>query len=255
MCHRSLVVGGLLVLLALVAGSAATAAQQATPAATPVTGGDLVFPIDAPVFGVTYAEWGARHMQWLLSFPTPINPATDETGDHCGYGQAGPVFFLAPVNTPTQVAERECTIPAGVAVFIPVFGVECSTAEEPPFFGRDEAELRAACRAFLNHPATLTATVNGQAIPDLERYRMQSEIAPVVFPGDNLYGVTPGVAAAVTDGYWLLLTPLPPGGHELRFGGALPAMGVRGAVTYRLTVAEPEVSESSSSTVLASPAP
>ena len=91
--------------------------------------------------------------------------------------------------------------------------------------------------------AELTATVDGVAIPDLERYRARSPLFTVALPPDNWLEVEPAVAAGVADGYWLLLAPLPPGEHELRFGGALPEIGVVVDITYRLSVAEPTVTE------------
>ena len=230
-------------------GATAVVAQDATPVAGPTAEG-LALPPDAPAYGATLGEWGARHWQWLLSFPAPINPMLDETGERCGYGQSGPVFFLAggpPTHAedggtpPAETGVRECTVPAGAALLLPLFGAECSTVEPPPFFGRDEAELRAACKALMDPPATLMASVDGVPIPDLERYRVQTPLFRFSLPADNLLGVPPATAEAVADGYWLLLAPLPPGTHELRFGGSLPDVGVGAEATYRLTVAEPTV--------------
>jgi hypothetical protein len=215
-------------------------AEDASPVASPTTG-PSVLPPDVPAYRLTYGEWAARHWQWLLSLPMAINPNIDATGEHCGYGQAGPVFFLTQTSAGT--AERVCTVPAGTALFFPVLDTDCSTVEAPPFFGRDETELQTCVEALLATRAELTATVDGVAIPDLERYRAQSPLFTVALPADNWLEVEPAVAAAVADGYWLLLAPLPPGEHELHFGGALPDLGVMGEVTYHLTVAEPTVGE------------
>jgi hypothetical protein len=244
----------LIALLALscslvLAGPATVLAQEATPAATPAAGPTVLTP-DAPAYGATYAEWSARYFQWFLSFPMAVNPATDETGERCGYGQSGPVFFLAggmPIpfevggTPPAATGVRACTVPAGTALLLHVLGANCSTVEPPPFFGRDEAELRACAKALLDLPSVLTATVDGVAIPDLTRYRVQSPLFRVALPADNWLGVPPATAEAVADGYWLLLAPLPPGEHEIRFGGYVPDIGIGLEVTYRLTVAEPRV--------------
>jgi hypothetical protein len=221
-------------------GPAAASAQDATPLASPAAG-PTVLPPDEPAYGLTYGEWAARSSQWVLSLPLDVNPHADPTGEHCGYGQAGPVFFLAGSDTGT--AERACTVPAGTALLLPLLAASCTTVEPPPFFGRDEAELRACAEALFATRAELTATVDGVAVPDLERYRAQSPLFTVALPADNWLGVEPAVAAGVADGYWLLLAPLPPGEHELRFGGALPEIGVVAEFTYHLTVAEPTVTE------------
>ena len=79
-----------------------------------------------------------------------IDPGADPTGERCGYGQAGPVFFL--VQSGEEAAERTCTIPAGTALLLPLLDASCSTVEPPPFFGRDEAELRACTEALFTSP-------------------------------------------------------------------------------------------------------
>lgn len=236
--------------LALV-GPAAVLAQGATPQASPAAG-PTVLPPDAPAYGATYAEWAGRYFQWHLSFPPAVSPSTDPTGERCGYGQAGPVFFLAggepaffePGGTPPAedpAPARECIVPAGVPLLLHLFGANCSTVEPPPFFGRDEAELRACATALLDPPTVLTASVDGVAIPDLERYRVQTPLFRVALPADNWLGVEPATVEAVGEGYFLLLAPLPPGEHEVRFGGVLPDVGVSIEAAFDLTVAEPTV--------------
>ena len=238
-----LVAAGLLVMLPLVAGALATAAQEATPSASPAAA-ELVLPVDAPAYGASYAEWGARQQQWLQSFPIAVSPASDTTGERCGYGQSGPVFFLATLEVATVSQVRDCSIPAGVALFVPLFSVHCSTVEAPPYVdarmhvvGRDETELRAACQAVLDEvPLTLEAALDGQAIPNLERYRMQSAVFPLIFPAANYYEVPAGPALTVADGYWLLLAPLAPGAHELTTSISAPDIGISAEYTYRLMV-------------------
>jgi hypothetical protein len=67
----------------------------------------------------------------------------------------------------------------------------------------------------------LQATVDGVAIPDLKKYRMQSPLFDVIIPEDNVMGVPPGATQAVSDGFWILLRPLSPGKHEIDFTGSL----------------------------------
>lgn len=40
----------------------------------------------------------------------------------------------------------------------------------------------------------------------------------------------------MSDGYWLLLTPLPPGSYTLKFGGVIPDFGATVDVSYHITV-------------------
>ena len=227
------------VLLVVAGGRTDISAQEATPI-TGVDQAELVLPPDAPAYGLTYEAWIARFAQWAHSLPLAIHPAADATGELCGLGQAGPVFFLVQAGD-QEAIERTCTVPAGTALLVPLIDASCTTVEPPPFFGRDEASLRACTDAVFTPRAELIAVIDGVAIPDLDRYRVQSDLFTVALPAGNWLGVEPAVTQGVADGYWLLLAPLPVGEHELRFGGSLPDLGISTEVTYHLTVAEPVV--------------
>jgi hypothetical protein len=240
-----------LVLLVGTGGPTDIRAQEATP----VTGadlGELVLPPDAPAYGLTYEAWTARFAQWAHSLPLAIHPAADPTGALCGLGQAGPVFFLVQAGGQDAV-ERTCTVPAGTALLLPLLSASCTTVEPPPFHGRDEAALRACTEAWFATAVELTAVVDGETIPDLERYRVQSDLFAVALPAGNMLGVEPTVTQGVVEGYWLLLAPLPVGEHELRFGGSLPDSDFSTEVTYHLTVAEPTVLEPTDGALEATP--
>ncbi len=220
-----------------------SAAQDATPAA----GGVTILPPDALVGGATLGEWSGRWWQWAVSVPEAANPNFDETaGERCGYGQHGPVFFLPGSFTPEPPEVITCVVPTGVAVFVGLGGAECSTVEPPPFFGRDEAEL-AACAAANIEAMTVSATIDGQEVADLERYRSTSPLFTMNFPEDNFFGVPAGPAQAVAVGYSLILAPLPPGEYVIAgssdFGdGSAPLQA-----TIRVVVQEPAVIEPSAS--------
>ena len=240
-----------LVLLVGTGGPTDIRAQEATP----VTGadlGELVLPPDAPAYGLTYEAWTARFAQWAHSLPAAIHPASDPTGALCGLGQVGPVFFLVQAGGQDAV-ERTCTVPAGTALLLPLLDASCTTVEPPPFHGRDEAALRACTEAWFATAVELTAVVDGETIPDLERYRVQSDLFAVALPAGNMLGVEPTVTQGVVEGYWLLLAPLPVGEHELRFGGSLPDSDFSTEVTYHLTVAEPTVLEPTDGALEATP--
>ncbi|HZA92702.1 MAG TPA: hypothetical protein VE420_08770 [Gemmatimonadales bacterium] len=240
-----------LVLLVGTGGPTDIRAQEATP----VTGadlGELVLPPDAPAYGLTYEAWTARFAQWAHSLPLAIHPAADPTGALCGLGQAGPVFFLVQAGGQDAV-ERTCTVPAGTALLLPLLSASCTTVEPPPFHGRDEAALRACTEAWFATAVELTAVVDGETIPDLERYRVQSDLFAVALPAGNMLGVEPTVTQGVADGYWLLLAPLPVGEHELHFGGSVPDSDIASEVTYHLTVAEPTVLEPTDGALEATP--
>jgi hypothetical protein len=80
--------------LTLVAGAGVPAIAQD---ATPTTGEVTILGPDESFGGATLGEWNARWFQWALSFPADVNPNVNPEGAGCGYGQAGPGFFL-PAN-------------------------------------------------------------------------------------------------------------------------------------------------------------
>ena len=228
--------GALLIALACIALSfAPLSAQDATPTAS-----DLVLPPDAVVAGASIGEWSARQWQWFLSSPQKASPLFDDTGARCWYGQSGPVFFLAGSGT-GESYERSCTIPAGVAVFVPLGGSECSTIEPEPYFGRDAAELRACAAVDIDgsdYVDEVGLTIDGQSVGDLRPYRVSSPPSTFVLPEGNFFDGPAGVVGSfVADGYAAVLSPLSPGEHEVVFGDS------QISVTYRLSIVEPEIVE------------
>ncbi len=235
---RSFLIALLSLTLLAVAGAPAIA-QDATP-----TGGEVtILGPDESYAGATLGEWDARWWQWVHSLPVAINPNVEMTGDECGYGQSGPVFFLPgdftgePVTTPTI-----CVVPEGTAIFVSVAGNSCTTVEPPPYFGRNEEELRACAAAATDGVTDIQASINGEEVPDLETYRTTSPLFSLAFPEDNIYGVPAGVALAVADDYSFFIAPPAPGEYEIA-ASALYDGEVTLGRTIRVVVQAPQVIE------------
>ena len=203
------IAGGLVLVALLGATSPASVAEAAnTPG---------VLPPQSNAFGKGYAELSVAWWQWAAATDAACAPAP---------GTGGNVWFLRgttgdePGTPPTQ---RVCEIPTGAALFFPIINVEWSVAEGPcplDTSGGPSNPLRACARAFMNHVTALEASIDGRQLRDLWDYRVSSrvfEFNPV--PG-NVFGLPPGQTQAASDGYWLLLTPLPPGTHTVHFRGA-----------------------------------
>ena len=232
--------GAILVPLLVALAAPAMLAPWATPGppaspvaeATPVAPDGVAFAPEAEIQGASLGTWSARYWQWVTSLPVGANPAQDPSGARCGYGQHGPVFFV-PRSMPP------CTVPAGAAVFIPIAGSECSTLEPPPFHGENEEELAACAAGEADRYTGVAVRVNGEVVPEIERYRAQSPVFTLQLPEDNILAVPAGTGRAVADGYQIVLPPLGPGTHEIVVhvevteGYALPDK------TLRLTVVEP----------------
>ncbi|HEU6443619.1 MAG TPA: hypothetical protein VFL61_01030 [Gaiellaceae bacterium] len=199
-----------------------------------------VFAPSAHPFGASHGEWQARWFKWFMEIPAPINPLFDETGALCATNQSGPVWFTAPVAHPGTTT-RACTIPAGKAIFVLGIGNECSNIEPPPFFGATEAELRACAAAGFEEffgDASISITVDGIEVPELDRYRTQTPLFSYTLPEDNLFGLPAGTTAtmAISDGNAVIIKPLPPGSHQIVTHIEAPILGGTIDVIYNLTI-------------------
>jgi hypothetical protein len=196
-----------------------------------------VFAIDSKPYGLSYEDWTIKFWQWLLPIPVEINPKTDKTGEHCQEGQGTlPVFFLT--NGDGSFTERTCTVPAEKAILIPVGLVECSFAEQS---GTNEEELHTCAEEDQSSNPILFLSVDGRQIQQIEKYRVHSRAFNVTFPENGLFGAKAGPSRAVSDGYWLIFEPLPPGEHEIHIKSSLtnPTTGIlffADEVKYHLNV-------------------
>jgi hypothetical protein len=195
--------------------------------------GDVaIFPPDSQPYGLTYGEWTARWWQWAFSMPEADNPSVDDTGQNCANNQSGPVWFLA--GTFGGAVTRECTIPSDKAILIPIINVECDSASDPA--SDTESELRSCAKADQDTVITKEITIDGINIGNLDSYRFQSPLFNLTFPENNIAGIAPQTATAVSDGYWILLEPLPPGTHEVHFKAALGDPTAIGTTNFALDV-------------------
>ena len=226
----------------LVAMSAAILLAQPSALFAQEASASLAYPANSAPFGMTYGDWQAAYLQYMFSIPASVNPVNDLTGADCNVAQSSsPVFFLNSIVSGSVT--RTCTIPAK-ALLITVAWAECSNIEPPPSYGADPQDMRTCAAVATNGVGitTLRLTVDGQDLSGLLRsLRVQS---PYYFftmpPTDNLLGLE-GVTSgwSVSDGYLVMLKPLPPGNHVIHFAGKFVS-GPYGpdpfAVTYNLTV-------------------
>lgn len=233
------VIAALVLVLGLLASATTSTVQATCP---------LVIPN-----GKAYEKLAVDWWKWAFSFPVSINPLFDETGAQAYLGNQGNVFFLAGVINVSGTATRTITVPAGKPLFFPVLNVETdNVGVRPPYLGgpftppampKTVPELYAEADGFIMATSELHATVDGCPIPNLSSYRATS--APfnfrlpandniVQFFGINISGT---VAPVVTDGFWLLLAPLPIGEHIINFGGTFGnPINFTLNITYHITV-------------------
>lgn len=227
-----------LLLAALIVGPAAAGGGNANSA---------VVPANANPHGVSYADWSARHWQWLFSMPGDEHPLADTAPPETN--QTGKVWFLGGTFTSTEEggivigrAERSITIPNGTFLFFPILDVESSDVEGN---GETEAELRAASQFLADFidPDNLFLEIDGKPVTNLDKYRVQSPLFSIgPLPEGNVLGAPAGTTGiSVSDGYFVMLKPLSVGTHTLHFGGLVDLTPVGGPVfaldiTYEVTV-------------------
>lgn len=233
--HRIVSVLAGLTLALTVASSARAAGRNPNPG---------VLPVDANPYGQSYGNWGAAWWIWALQFPLENNPITDPTGALSSQGQSGPVWFLA--GTFGGTAARTLTVPRGKALFFPLFNIfndyPCPDPNFQPAPGQTLEEfLTEGAAANIDLATDLFAEVDGVPLQELWNYRAHSDL--VTFTGHpSLVAIDPCLTGepqpAVADGYWVLLAPLRPGQHTVRFGSKalFGEFQFEVDVTYHLTV-------------------
>ena len=189
-------------------GEATTNGLLARPA------NSAVFPPDSHPYGMSYAEWEAAFAKWGMEYPVEGHPFANPDFD-ITQRQSGKVWFFGGEGT----IDRTVTIPHGVALFFPLRDAEVSTIEDPPFFGATEAEQRAGAEWFADHIVDVFASVDGDAVRDLEDYRVTSPQYEFDAPTPSIVGPRGGPGTSVASGYVLMVKPLPVGTHTLHFGG------------------------------------
>ncbi|MDP9198139.1 MAG: hypothetical protein M3O07_02860 [Pseudomonadota bacterium] len=191
-----------------------------------------------------------------------VNPVIEETGAYCDAGQHGIYWFLAG-NTGGRTT-RNCTVPQGVQLIIPVITTFCYPEE-----GFDDD---ASCIEYINDalagylPEDMTVRLDGvnqpttdiceiaiapgQPVPDVEEHCIIRRSASrtlfnFVINQSGFFFSPPGVwRANAARGVWSVIdtATLEPGVHKIRIraegqpGAIIPFLNV----VYNLTVALPE---------------
>ncbi|WP_148685503.1 hypothetical protein [Candidatus Nitrosocosmicus hydrocola] len=177
----------------------------------------LVYDLNSKPFNISYADWTEKWWQWTYSIPWDRNPSYDDTGEHCDENQNGPVWFLTQGFE--HPVERTCNIPQNTALLITLLNSECSYAEFREL--KTEEELRECANNMQDFVIGAKASLNNITIPNVEKYRIQTDLFNFTLPKDNILNLTAQTTQAVADGNWLFLKPLPPGKYELKAKGEI----------------------------------
>ncbi len=185
-----------------------------------------VLPPGSLVEGHPPGYWVRKYFEWSRSFPQSAKPSADPTGVRCGAGQSGPVWFLTGSESNDPIS-RFCEVPANVYLFLSAVNVLAQ-----PTKGKSVRceELTESLRKYGSDVSGLYLKADGVELKNLSLYRAGTEC----FELDDVSRGLKGMAAG--DGYWVFLEPLPPGNHDIEFGGKYLTDGFTQNIKYRITV-------------------
>jgi len=188
---------------------------------------DVVVAPTVSVLGQSQREWSRRWWEWASSFPSATSPIADRSGERCGAGQSGEVWFLAGAFG-SSLVQRQCKVPRDKYLFFPLINYVVFPNRDSPLTCEQATEK---AREITDSPTVLVAEIDGTTIPNLAGHRQATlDCFDLAAKSDVRITIAPSAA----NGYYLMLSPLTLGHHSLRFGGELPSL--RQAISYELVV-------------------
>jgi uncharacterized protein YecT (DUF1311 family) len=181
---------------------------------------------DAPIAGQPLDHWLQAYWQWSRSFTPDKPPSGDSTGSLCAIRQNQPVFFLTGSNDGLPVMRR-CRIPRNKPLLIPVLNSLAQNVDRRP----DVCPGLVASVQKANRQAEgLFVSVDDTPVPVSRIQEVESGCFSLDDTVDEVHGMAAGA------GHWVVLAPLPPGQHTVKFSGTYAHDGFSQNVEYRLTV-------------------
>ncbi len=174
------------------------------------------------ICGLSQTEWSWRYWEWSKSFPKGQHPADDQTGSVCMQNQSGSVIMLTG-SSQVKPIKRSCEGLAGKHIFLPVL---VSLAEQKQVFNTKEL-MHKVQDTMPKDASSIYVEIDGKTIADMKPFRQTL--------GCYFIDTYDGKSLAASDGYWVMLRPLAPGTHTIRFGGRFPD-GFSQEIHYELTI-------------------
>ncbi len=176
------------------------------------------------VEGTAIGDWGAAWWNWAVTEPVATNPVLDTTGEFADANQSGPVWFVAGA-APGETVSRSFQVPAGKHLLFPLINA-LPFPEPPDGFPTTAARAREVANQIIDAAGDFVFILNGVEVPgaQLALHREQSSdfVTLTVPVEDDLVdaGGTGDFPGAWSDGYYVMLEPLPVGTHTVEFGAS-----------------------------------
>ena len=178
-------------------------------------------------YGIPYKDWTAKWATWIEELPKSQNwnfqnvPGVKYISKDCSFNQtaSSPVFFLPWVGIERgTTASQTCTVPHNKAILLAIDG-GTSDYSDPTVKTKTPAELIKVVSKSNIYPNPFDATLDGKPLhlKNDEAHKVQSDLFNLTLPKDNLWGEPEGPDKAITQGWWIILKPLPPGEHTLHY--------------------------------------
>ncbi|MGJ8527608.1 hypothetical protein [Maritalea sp.] len=176
---------------------------------------DYVVEPKEEIYGKPLHNYVNDWWEWAYSMQQASSPIHDMDGTFCGVNQSGPIWFLAGGFGSAQL-HRQCTIPANKHIFFPVINALTFTPPGEEMSCAVAKHTVAVASIGFKH---MQVFVNGRNVEYVARFKMGSKECFNLFERVPAKFNAPSVAPSATDGYWIMLRPLPVGANTLQFMG------------------------------------
>jgi len=175
---------------------------------------DFILEADNKVAGIEQHEFVNMWWQWAVSMSHTESPVRDNTGIKCAVNQVGPVWFLAGGYGSSKI-KRTCPVPSNKHIFFPIINM----LYYPPDTSKQLSCNTVKKGAALNNQYLTSFEVNldKEQVLNPVHYRNSSKNCFDLIARKPNNGKQIEVYPAATDGYWIMLKPLPIGTHNLSF--------------------------------------
>lgn len=169
---------------------------------------------DTP-YGKSLTEWSDRWWNWLCGQPSSTNPASKEDdGKHANNCQTFPQVHFLCGTTESGSVVRDCAVPLGKSILMPIVCFEHSHLEIENATPRDLFNLSSEAIDSYDVNNMIVSLDNEDLSP--HKLRIRSPLFSMTFPRENIWKTNnEGSTTAGADGYWIFINQIDKGKHTL----------------------------------------